>query len=317
MEQISWLRYATSQIVTSAGRSVRAGRLRYGLWALLLLLFDPVVGSTVEVRDDFDRLVELETPAKRIISLSPHNTENLFSAGLGNRIVGVDEFSRYPEQAGRIESVGSAVQINIEAIIALEPDLIVVWQTASNNGKLEKLDELGYTLYYSEPRSFDEIIENIEDLALLGGTSPDISPSPDTLRLEIQQLKEQYSSLKTQSVFYQVWTSPLMTLNGDHFISRVLEVCGARNIFSGLNIIAPRVNVEAVIHANPDIIITGDSGGMAADMSMWKPWQNITAVANNSYLFVDSDVMHRHTARMIMGIRNLCQEIDGIRSSSK
>jgi iron complex transport system substrate-binding protein len=108
-----------------------------------------------------------------------------------------------------------------------------------------------------------------------------------------------------------------MTLNGDHFISRVLEVCGARNIFSGLTLIAPRVNVEAVVQANPDVIITGDSGGTAADMSMWETWQNITAVANNNYLFVDSDIMHRHTARMIMGIRTLCQQIDQTRQSAQ
>jgi iron complex transport system substrate-binding protein len=284
---------------------------------LLLLLIYPVFGAAVEVRDDFNRVIVLESPARRIVSLSPHNTENLFSAGLGDRIVGVDEYSRYPEPAGEIASVGSAVQINIEAIIALEPDLIVVWQTASNNGKLEKLDELGYTLYYSEPRTFDDIIENIEDFAILGDTTSDIFPSPDTLRLELAQLKNRYGSLKTQSVFYQVWTNPLMTLNGDHFISRVLEVCGARNIFSGLTLIAPRVNVEAVVQANPDVIITGDSGGTAADMSMWETWQNITAVANNNYLFVDSDIMHRHTARMIMGIRTLCQQIDQTRQSAQ
>ncbi len=285
------------------------------LW-VLLLLFGQTAFARVEVMDDFNRLVMLESPATRIISLAPHNTENLYSAGLGGRIVGVDEFSRYPHSARDIQSVGSAVQLNIEAIIALNPDLIVVWQTVGNKEKLEKLEELGYTLYYSEPRSFEGIIKNIEDFATLGATTAQITPKPEQLRREIEEVKKQYSALAPQSVFYQIWSNPLMTLNGDHFISRVLEICGAHNIFSGLSIIAPRVSVEAVIQGNPDIIITGDASGAAQDISLWQPWQGISAVANQNYLLVNSSVMHRHTARMIMGIRELCQEIDRVRNQS-
>ncbi len=283
------------------------------LWVVLFALIAESAFAGIEVTDDFDRRVVLEFPASRIVSLSPHNTENLFSAGLGDRIVGVDEYSQYPSAASEIPSVGSSSQVNIEAIIALEPDLIVVWQTATNKGKLEKLSELGYVLYYSEPGNFEDIIENILDLAVLGDTQEKISSHPQKLRQEIAELKEEYAGVSIQSVFYQIWSDPLITLNGDHFITKVLKICGAENVFSDLSIIAPRVSVESVIEANPDVIITGNAGDATGELSMWEPWKSITAVAKSNYVYVNSDVMHRHTARMIMGIRKLCIDLDATR----
>lgn len=285
-------------------------------WVGLFAFFSTNTLAGGEITDDFQRLISLNKGLQRIVSLSPHNTENLFSAGLGKKIVGVDEYSHYPEAAKHIVSIGSAVQVNIEAVISLQPDLIVAWRTATNSETLSKLEQLGYEIYYSEPRSFEDIIDNIEDLAVLGGTLNKISPSPSDLRKEIKRIKGKYGGLEKQSIFYQVWSNPLMTLSGSHIVSRVLELCGAENIFTDLTIMAPQVSIEAVVQRNPDIIITGDSGGAVTDMSMWDRWQSIPAVANESFLTVDSNVMHRHTARMIMGITDLCEGIDKIRQAS-
>ena len=116
-------------------------------------------------------------------------------------------------------------------------------------------------------------------------------------------------------VFYQVWREPLMTLNGEHFISRALTICGAKNIFADLPIIAPQVSTESVLAANPDIIITGKIHNEEPDMSQWKKWKSLPAINDkkNNFIFVDSNKMHRHTARMILGIRDLCEAIDGFR----
>ena len=273
--------------------------------------------AQLTVTDDFGRTVTLASPAERIISLAPHNTENLFSAGAGGKVVGVDERSDYPFEARRIPSVGSHAQVNLEAVIALAPDLVVAWETGHNRETLKKIARLGFPIYYSEPRAFEDIIENIEELALLAGSGARITPKPARLRKELAQVRARFGAKSTQTVFYQVWSEPLMTLNGDHFITRALKRCGARNLFADLPIIAPRVSVEAVVQANPDIIITGRIDGQPPDMSMWKKWRSINAVAHNGFVFVDSDVMHRHTARMILGIRDLCEEIDRVRRASR
>ena len=268
----------------------------------------------ITVTDDFNRVVTLPAPAARIISLGPHITENLFSAGAGDKVVGVVEHSDYPPRARRIQSLGGGyAQLNLETVIALAPDLVVAWETAGNAESVKKIVELGFTVYYSEPRSFEDIIENIEELALLAGSSDRINPPPASLREELQRVRARFGAKSTQTVFYQVWRNPLITLNGDHYISRALELCGARNVFAELSIIAPRVSVEAVLEANPDIIIAGRSDGRGSDLSMWEKWNSLAAVTHDGFLFIDGSVMHRHTARMIMGIRGLCEKIDRVR----
>ncbi len=292
-------------------------------WALLSALAvggAPTAAAQITVTDDFNRTVTLSAPAKRILSLAPHNTENLFSAGAGGQVVGVVAHSDYPPAALRIASVGSHARVNLEAVVALAPDLVVAWETGHTRESLKKIAQLGFPVYYSEPRDFEGIIENIEELALLAGSSARINPPIAQLRHELAAVRARFAAKPTQTVFYQVWSDPLMTLNGEHLISRALELCGARNVFAHLPIIAPRLSIEAVIQANPDIIITGrgtaQGGGLAPDMSMWKKWNSVNAVARDGFIFVDSAVMHRNTARMILGIRDLCEQIDRLRQAT-
>jgi iron complex transport system substrate-binding protein len=104
-----------------------------------------------------------------------------------------------------------------------------------------------------------------------------------------------------------------MTLNGDHLISRVLEVCGARHLFAELSIIAPRISIEAVVDANPDVIVTGMVNNQKPDMTVWEKWYTVKAVKNQHFIYVDSDVMHRHTLRMLNGVQSFCHQLDKVR----
>ena len=287
------------------------------LAAAALFMAAPAAAQ-ITVTDDFDRTVTLAAPAQRIVSLAPHNTENLFSAGAGARVVAVVAHSDYPPAALRIPSIGSHVQFNLEALVALNPDLVVAWESAKNRETMRKIERLGYAVYYSEPRDFEDIIENIEELAQLAGSAASIDPPVAALRAELARLRARYADAAPLSVFYQVWNAPLMTLGGGHFISRVLEVCGARNIFAESKILAPRVSVEAVVRADPDIIIGSRVHGRASDdMAFWKKWRSMRAIAGDGIVFVDADVMHRHTARMIMGIGTVCESIDQVRRGDR
>lgn len=272
-----------------------------------------VEADVIEVLDDSGRSVTLSSPAERIISLAPHNTENLFSAGAGDKVVGVVEYSDYPPGAQQIASVGSHVEFNLEVILALEPDLIVAWRSGNNNDSLQQIERFGIPVYYSEPRSFSDIVENIRELAKLSGTEHLQDPDLEKVLDQIESTRDTYANQAPPDVFYQVWTDPLMTLNGDHLISRVLEVCGARHLFAELPIIAPRISIEAVVDANPDIIATGMVDQKKPDMSIWDKWETISAVKNSRFVFVDSDVMHRHTLRMLKGVTGFCDLLNSAR----
>ena len=295
------------------------GRVRhFSRWLLPVLLCcwtSTVQASELTVLDDFQRTVSLAKPADRIISLAPHNTENLFSAGAGDKVVGVVEYSDYPEQAKTLPILGSYIQFNLEAILNLQPDLVVAWRSGNNAEALDQIEQFGIPVYYSEPRSFQDIVDNISELAMLAGTTDKMEPGLESISERIQNLRETYQDKHSIKVFYQVWTDPLMTLNGEHFISRVLELCGAENLFASLSIIAPQVNIESVIEANPDVIVSGMVNNLEPDMSLWTPWTSVDAVKHDRFLFVDSDVMHRHTYRMLNGIETVCKGLDKFRAS--
>ncbi|MDA8007699.1 MAG: cobalamin-binding protein [Gammaproteobacteria bacterium] len=276
--------------------------------ALLALAFAaPVVSAEIRVQDDFGRDVVLPAPAARIVSLAPHITENLFAAGAGDKVVGAVPPVDYPPEAARIPPVGDHARVSVEAVLALAPDLVVAWRTESHRAGIEKLEQLGYPVYYSQPRGFEGIIETVEEFAQLAGSEARINP--EKLRAELAAVRADYAAKTELGAFYQVWKRPLMTLNGEHMISRALEMCGARNIFAHLPIIAPRISEEAVVEANPDIII----GGMRGDMSMWNKWKSVNAVAHGGVVRANTQVLNRNTPRMILGLRNFCERIDEVR----
>ncbi|MBE0621489.1 MAG: ABC transporter substrate-binding protein, partial [Burkholderiales bacterium] len=126
--------------------------------------------AEIRLTDDAGRSVSLKQPAQRIISLTPHMTELLFAAGAGAHVVGTVEYSNYPPEAQRIARIGDSAQLDLERIVALKPDLIVVWQYGNAQRQLDKLLRLGIPVYYNEPRRLPDIARAIEQLGRLAGT---------------------------------------------------------------------------------------------------------------------------------------------------
>ncbi len=292
---------------------MRHGLAVFAAAAAAALAWQPSAAlAAITVVDDFDRIVTLRAPAERIISLAPHITENLFFVGAGAHVVAVVAPGKYPPGALNLPIVGNHAQVNLEAVVALAPDLVVAWETAGNRTALRKIAQLGYPLYYSEPRDFAAIIDNIQDMARLSGRGDRMAAKITRLRDELTAVRARFQDKTPLTAFYQVWGEPLITINGEHLLSQALEFCGARNVFAHLPIIAPRVGIEAVLQANPDLIITSKTGG-EAQLARWRKWTSMSAIRRDGVVLVDGAVMHRHTARMIFGIRGLCEAIDQVR----
>jgi iron complex transport system substrate-binding protein len=227
---------------------------------LLLLLWLPVQAG-ISVLDDAGHALVLARPAQRIISLAPHITELLFAAGAGAQLVGVSEFSDYPETARGITRIGGGGGLDLEAIIALQPDLVVAWQS-------------------SEPRYLGDVPDTLLRLGRLAGTGTQASAQAEAFTRRLQDLGKQYAGQTAVRVFYQVWDQPLMTVNGEHLISDVIRLCGGSNVFGGLPALAPQINVEAVLAADPDVIVVGsDDAGLSAELQAWRQWPAMKAVA--------------------------------------
>lgn len=280
---------------------------------LLVLLPLASAFGAISVVDDANRTVTLASHARRIVSLAPHATEMLFAAGAGSRIVGVTEFSDYPPEARRIPSVGSGLSLDLERIIQLKPDLIVGWNNGSAATQLARLESLGIPVFKTEPYDFPSIATAIERLAQLTGTEETGRAAAGTFRARLRTLQDTYQQRRKIAVFYQIWRTPLMTLNGKHLVSSALELCGGTNIFASLPQLAPTVSVEAVLKANPEAIIAS-TGEQDDVLAIWLRFPSLKATARGNLMTVDGNLLNRSGPRILDGTEALCKQIDTARS---
>jgi iron complex transport system substrate-binding protein len=288
---------------------------RYLAWAPLLLC-QWVFAANVSVNDDAGRTVTLEHLANRIVSLAPHATELLFAAGAGRQVVGVDSYSDYPPAAQHLPTVGSSASVSLESILALQPDLVVAWQSGNVATQIEQLIKLGIPVFYSEPRHLEDIASNLQRLGRLSGTGTTADAAARAFRDGYRQLAREYTQAAPVRTFYQIWHRPLMTVNGEHLISQVIRLCGGRNIFAGLHSLAPAVNPEAVLQADPQIII---ASGIAAErpdwLENWRAWPRIAAVRNHQLYTIDPDLIQRQTPRILDGAKIMCRQLQQARGA--
>jgi len=250
------------------------------LLAAVLCLGSGLARAQVCVTDDVGRQVCLAQPAQRIIALSPGATELLFAAGAGEQVVGAVSFSDYPPAAKKLPRVGSYKRLDLEAVLALKPDLIVAWQSGNPMEQVERLQAMGVPVYHSEPRRFEDISTTLERLATLAGTEAVGQGAADALRSGMDSLRQRYAEAAPVTVFYQVWEEPLMTVNNDHLISEAIQICGGVNVFGELTSLAPKISREAVLAKDPEVII---AGGMGEDDPAWlDPWKQFSSLRANN-----------------------------------
>ena len=269
-----------------------------------------MAASIIDVVDDGGHRISLSVPASRIISLAPNITELLYAAGAGAAIVGVSAWSDYPPAAEKLPIVADGARLDLERIIDLKPDLVIAWKSGSSARQVARLRKLGLTVFESEPRNLDDIARSLERFGMLAG-SPEGKVAAASFRKQWHELREQYKGRKKITVFYQIWSSPLMTLNGKHMVSDALKLCGAINIFADIPQLAPTVSTEAVVAADPDAILLTDERSPGADR--WRSLSQMTSVKHDNILSVNGTLMNRDGPRILEGTTQLCERIETAR----
>lgn len=269
-------------------------------YCLLFLLFLARVVFACDVKDDTGQIVHLPQAAKRIVSLAPDLTEILFSIGAGNRIVGVMRGSDYPPAATHIPVMASYNNIDAEAILALHPDLIVAWTDVPF---LSQLKSLGIPIYYSHQKAITDIPVTMRRLGCLTGNEQQAVNAADIFLKQYQQIKNAYAHKKSVTVFYQVWSKPLMTISKESWINEVISLCGGKNIFSNLHGAAPQVSLESVIVANPMVII-------GSDVNSW-----LQKRPKHSVFSLNTDLVERAGPRILEGTKEVCHKLDEARDA--
>ncbi len=284
---------------------------------VLFILFACAIASqarAITVQDFAGREITLDQPAQRIIALAPHIVENLYSAGAGDHLVGVVSYSNYPAQAQTIPKVGSYNAFSLEQIVALQPDLVVMWGSGNGMQALAKLQDLGIPVYVSELRQLSDVPLSIRRLGQLAGTEAASEREARRIEQELATLQNRYEQKAEVGVFYQIWNEPLQTVNGEHLISEVIALCGGRNVFSDASSLAPKISIESVLVRDPDAIVASGMGEARPEwLNQWRDYPSLTAVTNGSLFFINPDHVQRPTARVLLGAGRLCQQLEQLR----
>ncbi len=269
------------------------------------------------VRDDYGNSVRVAKAAQRIVALSPHLAELTYAAGAGERLVGAVEYSDYPAEAKALPRVGSDAGIDLEAVLALKPDLALAWPNVGTTRAVNRIAELGIPTFRSEPRELDDIPRTLERIGWLAGTAVEAARAAAAFRARAQEIEKRYASRPKVRVFYQVWDRPLQTVNGNHVISKVMAMCGAENVFAALPAIAPEIDREAVLKANPQVIIaSGSDGRRPAWLDEWKGYSGLAAAARGHLYTLPPELIQRHTPRLLDGAALLCEIVERVRTRS-
>lgn len=281
-------------------------------FVLIVLLLVTSARAELRVTDDEGTVLVLPAPARRIVSIAPHLTELLFAAGAGPKVIAVSAFSDYPEAAKRLPQIGDAVLLDLERIVALKPDLVVVWANGSSPQQLQRLRAAGLPVFSSAGRDLAHIAATLRVLGRLAGTEATAEARAAAFERQLAELRAAYAQRPPVTVFYQIWHQPLMTVNGAHPINEALTICGARNPFAGLPQLVPQVSAEAVVAARPQAVVTGRLDPTLPDQL--DGWRALKSMAGTALLTVNPDRMHRATDRMADGVRELCLKLDAVRT---
>jgi len=285
------------------------------LWLVLLFLsVIAVPAQAITVQDFSGREVTLDQPAKRIVALAPHIVENLYSAGAGDKLVGVVSYSDFPDEAKNVPEVGTYNAFSLEQVLALNPDLVVMWGSGNGMQTLSTFEALGIPVYVSELRQLSDVPKSIRNLSQLAGTPAIGEAEASRIETELNVLHRRYGEKRSLSVLYQIWNDPLQTVNGEHLISEIIALCGGHNVFGDASSLAPRVSIESVLLRDPDAIVASGMGEARPEwLDQWRAYPSLTAVADEALFFVNPDHLQRPSARIVLGARSLCQQLDQIR----
>lgn len=236
--------------------------------------------ARVTVTDDLGRQVTVRYPPQRIVSLAPGATAMLLAAGAGRQIVATIEYPGQPASEKLLPKIGTIDAIDMERLVALRPDVVVLWPDGNDPAQIATIERLGTPVYRQEAVTLNGIGESLRRLGRLAGTSRVADREARSIQAKLAALRKEYSHVShPATVLLEVWDRPLYTVGGKELLSDVLRVCGARNVFADLPGRAPAIGVEAVIARNPDIIIAAaPPGSGAAWLARWRRFPSLRAV---------------------------------------
>jgi iron complex transport system substrate-binding protein len=266
----------------------------------------------VTFKDSLGREVILKGEPQRIVTLAPSITEILYFLGLGGQVVGVTQFSYYPPEAKLKPRVGSYINLNVEEIISLAPDLVIGTADGNQPGVVDLLEQAGIAVFIVNPRDIRQTIDTIAIVGRLCGVPERANALSAQLSQRVDRILDKTRSRRKPLVFLQINLKPIMTVNKNTFLNDLIRLAGGRNMTEDEPITYPRISLEEVIRKKPEVIIISSmerGGRFEAARLEWLKWTSIPAVKDGRVHLIDSDLIDRPSPRIIEGLEAMARFI--------
>lgn len=249
---------------------------------------------------------------QRIVTLAPHLAELVFAVGAGESVVGVSSYTDHPAEAATLPVIGDAFSIDQERLAVLQPDLLLAWDSGTPAHVIDDLRARGFRVETIETRGLDDVTAAIEQVGGLTGHEPQAQRLAEEFRAGLRRLAARYDDAPSIDVFYQISQQPLYTINGDHYVSELIETCGGHNVFADLGGLAPMVDVEAVLARNPEVMLAS-ADNLPDVFDVWRRWPELAANRYDNYFFLPASEIGRATPRLVEAGERLCAVLDQAR----
>lgn len=246
---------------------------------------------------------------QRIIALSPHLAELVFAVGAGDRLIGVSAYTDYPEAAAELPVIGDAFMLDLERLTILKPDLLLAWQSGTPAHVSDELRSRGYRVEEIRTMSLHDIPIALRRIGTLTGHSATANTVADSFVAGLESLADSATGAAPIGVFYQVSKRPLYTINGKHYVSQLIEICGGRNIFGELGNLAPLIGVEAVLERDPEVMLGADDAGEDA-FNEWERWPDLAANRYGNRFLMPAAEIGRATPRLLEAGAAICEALE-------
>ena len=280
--------------------------------SLIMILGWATQSRGATFKDAVGREVTLNGEPSRIVSLAPSITEILYFLGLEERVVGVTRFSYYPPEAATKPKVGSYIELNVEKIISLYPDLVIGTVDGNKPGVVDLLNQAGIQVFIVNPRNVKQAIETIEIIGEVCGVSNKAGMLTHKLNNRVNRILENTKTKKRPLVFLQINVRPIMAVNKNTIHHDLIRLAGGTNMTQDEPITYPRISIEEIIRRKPEVIMISSmerGGRFEKARQEWLKWRSIPAVKNNRVHLIDSDLIDRASPRLIDGLEAMARII--------
>lgn len=247
--------------------------------------------------------------SNRIVTLAPNLAEIVCDIGACNELVGVSAHSTFPQSVTKLPIVATSNSIDLERMLSLNPNLIFAWEGLD----LAQLHHLSIPVITFKFRRLSDIAKAIKKIGQLTAHAKQAGRLAAQFLKELNVLRSQHQTKKRIRVFYQLNDQPLMTINHHSFIDEEINVCGGENVFRNTMGVAPIINIEAVIKANPQVILVSTPAGKMHGVHFWQNYTEIDAVRHHRIYAINPDLIERPIPRIIHGIKSICSLLDSVK----